>query len=57
MKSVNYATRVNYIEDMQYKLKAVIHVLKRFVTPTLEGNYAPIVTKTNVISGRILILA
>ena len=54
MKSANYVILVNYIEDMQHKLKDVIHVLKRFVTLTLEDICAPIVTMTNVISGRIL---
>jgi hypothetical protein len=53
MKSVDYATHVNCIEDMLYKLKVVIPVLKRCVTLILEVTYAPIVIMINVISGRI----
>jgi len=53
MKSVNYAIRVNFIEDMQVKFKTLIPVLKRFVTLTLEDYYVLIVTFINVISGRI----
>jgi hypothetical protein len=56
MENVNYAIHVNCIEDMQYKLKTVILVLKRFMTLILEDIYAPVVIMINVISGRILIL-
>jgi hypothetical protein len=56
MKIVDYATCVNCIEDMPYKLKVVIPVLKRYVTLTLVDTYAPIVIMINVVSGRIHIL-
>jgi hypothetical protein len=57
MKSVNYAIHVNCREDMQCKLRTVIHVLKRFVTLIIEDSYAPIVTMINVINGKMLTLA
>jgi len=44
---VDYEIGVNGIKDMQYMLKTVIPVLKRFVTLTLEHSYAPIVTMIN----------
>jgi hypothetical protein len=56
MTSADYATYVNCIEDMLYKLKVVIPVLKRCVTLILEDTYALIAIMTNVISGKIYIL-
>ena len=53
MKSVSYTIRVNGIEDMQYKLKTAIHVLKRFVALLPEDSYASIVITINMISERI----
>ena len=53
-KSVVYAIHVNCKEDMQYKLKIVIPVLKIFVNLTLEASYAPIVTTINVINEKNL---
>jgi hypothetical protein len=47
MESVNYAIHVNYIEDMQRKLKTLI----------IEDSYASIVIMTNVINEKILTLA
>jgi hypothetical protein len=53
IKSVDYATHVNCIEDMLYKLKIVIPVMKRCVTLILEGIYVLVATMINVINGRI----
>ena len=54
IKSVHYPIHVNFIEDMQCKLKTEFLVLKRFVTLILEDSYAPIVTTINAINGKIL---
>jgi hypothetical protein len=56
MKSVDYAIRVNYIENMLHKLWIVIPVLKRLVTLILMDIYAPLVILISVINGKILTL-
>ena len=49
-KSVDCTIHINCIEDMQWKLKTVIPVLKMFETLTLEVFYLPIVTMINLIN-------
>ena len=57
MENVEYVIRVNCIEHMQYKLKTVTPVLKRFVTLPQEDYSVAIISKINMISGRITIPA
>ena len=56
IKSVDYATYVNYTEDIHCKLKTEIPVLERFATLIQGVSYAPIVTIISVINGKILTL-
>ena len=53
MKSVDYAIHVKCIEDMKFKLKAVIPVF--FVTLILEVSSVPVVTMINMINRRTLV--
>ena len=54
MRSVDNAIRVNSIEDIQYKLKILTAVLKRFATFTLEDSCVQIVIVIDVFSARVL---
>ena len=55
-KSVDYATHLNCIKDMQCKLKNLISILKISVALTLKVFYAPVVTIISVISSKMLTL-
>ena len=53
-KIVDCAIHVNCIEDIQWKLKTVIPVLKTFVTLTVKFSFVLIVTIVNVINKKLL---
>ena len=56
MKRVDCAIRVNNLEDMFYKLRIVIPVLKKLVTLTPKDTYVLNSTMISVINGKILTL-